>query len=197
MPAKKASKPQRTCVACRKTQDKSDLIRFVLAPDGQVVVDYRQHLPGRGVYTCPTRECLALAVKKNSFRRSFTAPAAPVTVAGLQEQVRMALVQRIAGLVKMARKSGQLISGSNQVLDALKRQSPALVLLAQDIAATMGQKIESAAERQNIYCIRLFDKESLGQMLGKEERSVVAVAGGSLAAALLGELHRYELVREN
>ncbi|MFO7576193.1 MAG: DUF448 domain-containing protein [Pelovirga sp.] len=197
MPAKKASKPQRTCVACRKSQDKSDLLRFVLAPDGQVVVDYRQHLPGRGVYTCPTRECLALAVKKNSFRRSFATPAAPVDVAGLQEQLRQALIQRIAGLVKMARKSGQLIAGSNQVLDALKRQSPALILVAQDITAAMGQKIESAAQRQNIYCIRMFDKESLGHMLGKEERSVVAVAGGPLATALLGELLRYELVREN
>lgn len=194
----KATPPQRMCIACRKSQDKKELLRFVLAPDGRIVIDYRQHLPGRGTYTCISLDCMALAVKKNSFRRQYSQLSVPVEVADLQQQLQRALEQRISGLVKMARKSGQLLSGSNQVLDAFKKKSPpGLVVLADDITDAMGQKLAGIAQRMKIFSIRLFDKETLGQMLGKDERSVIAVMTGPLATTLLSELHRYELVREN
>lgn len=198
MPPEQSLKPQRSCIACRKAAAKTDLLRFVLAPDAQIVVDYRQHLPGRGAYTCFSPECIAQAVKKKSFQRIFSKNVVPVETRQLELQLQRALRLRVAGLVKMARKSGQIFAGSNQVLDAFKKKTPpALILIAADITSTMGQKIESTAQRQKIYSIRMFDKKSLGQMLGKEERSVIAVAVGTLAASLLRELHRYELVREN
>jgi uncharacterized protein len=192
------TQPQRSCVACRTVADKNLLLRFVLAPHGQVVVDYRQQLPGRGLYTCLNQQCLAQAVKRNSFRRVFGAATQPVDFTELQEQLQQALMQRIKGLILMARKAGQLIAGSNMVLDALKRPAPpAAVVMAVDIAANMKLKIDSLASRQQIVCTQLFDKVSLGQLLGKEERSVVAIQDGALATLLNNELHRYELVREN
>jgi ribosomal protein L7Ae-like RNA K-turn-binding protein len=162
------------------------------------VLDYRQQLPGRGLYTCLNRQCLGQAVKKNSFRRVFGGMAQPVELAELHTQLQQALIQRIKGLILMARKAGQLIAGSNMVLDALKgHTSPAVVVMATDIADNMKQKIESTATRQQIVCTQLFDKVSLGQMLGKVERSVIAIQDGALATLLNSELHRYELVREN
>lgn len=192
------SQPQRSCVSCRTVTDKNLLLRFVLAPQGQVVLDYRQQLPGRGLYTCFNQQCLAQAVKKNSFRRVFGTMAQPVELAELQTQLQQALIQRIKGLILVARKAGQLIAGSNMVLDALKgHTSPAVVVMATDIADNMKQKIDSTATRQQIVCAQLFDKVSLGQMIGKEERSVIAIQNGALASSLNSELHRYELVREN
>lgn len=193
-----ATQPQRSCVACRTATDKTLLLRFVLAPDGQVVLDYRQQLPGRGLYTCLNQQCLPQAVKKNSFRRIFGVTTQPVELAVLQGQLEQALIQRIKGLILMARKAGQLIAGTNMVLDALKGPAPPpAVVMATDIADNMKQKIDSTATRQQIVCTQLFDKVSLGQMLGKEERSVVAIQDGALATSLNSELHRYELVREN
>ncbi len=190
--------PQRSCVSCRTQADKKQLLRFVLAPDGQVVVDYRQQLHGRGLYTCINLQCLTQAVKRNSFRRVYGATTQPVELDHLHEQLQQALIQRIKGLILMARKAGQLIAGSNMVLDALKRPAPpATVVMATDIADNMKQKIDSTATRQQIVCTQLFDKVSLGQMIGKEERSVIAIQGGALASSLKSELHRYELVREN
>lgn len=192
------NQPQRSCVACRMAADKNLLLRFVLAPDSQVVVDYRQQLPGRGLYTCFNQQCLALAVKKNSFRRVFGVTTQPVELVVLNGQLQQALIQRIKGLILMARKAGQLIAGSNMVLDALKRPAPpATVVMATDIADNMKQKIDSTVTRQQIVSTQLFDKVSLGQLLGKEERSVVAIQNGALATLLNSELHRYELVREN
>jgi predicted RNA-binding protein YlxR (DUF448 family) len=190
--------PQRTCVACRTVADKKELLRFVLAPHSQVVVDYRQQLPGRGLYTCFNPQCLAQAVKKNSFNRVFGATLKTVELADLQAQLQLVMVQRIKGLMLMARKAGQLIAGSSMVIDALKGSMPlTAVVMATDITANMKQKIESSAARQQVFCTQLFDKVFLGQMLGKQERSVVAIQNGALATLLKNELNRYELVREN
>lgn len=198
MTVEKSAKPQRTCVACRKAADKNQLLRFVLAPDGQLVVDYRQQLPGRGLYTCIARKCLELAVKKNSFRRISGSQHMLVDTDQLFSQLLWALEQRLSGLIRMARKSGQLVDGSNQVLDALKgRTPPAIVVVAADISDNIRDKIEIAADRQQIVVAQLFDKALLGQMIGKEERSVIGVLSGALAEALKSELDRYELVREN
>jgi len=46
--------PQRTCVACRTTRDKRDLLRVVRAPDGSVSFDASGKAAGRGAYLCAT-----------------------------------------------------------------------------------------------------------------------------------------------
>jgi len=191
--------PQRTCVACRQTKNKNQLVRYVVAPDGAVLVDYRQRLPGRGAYTCITAQCLGDAVKKNSFKRCFKGQCCTVDLDELKQQLILAVEQKIKNLIGMSRKSGQVISGSNAVIESLRKKSSiALVLIAADISAAIGQKIETLAQRENIYSARLYDKQMIGQMLGKEERSVIAVQIGLLADSLLNELHRYrQLVREN
>ena len=191
--------PQRTCVACRQTKSKKELVRYVLAPDRSVLVDYRQHLPGRGGYTCFSVTCIQDAVQRKGFQRCFKTQDLSVDAELLLDQLTTAVNQKIVSLLGMARKSGQLISGSNAIIEALRKTtSIALVVLAVDISTAIGQKIESLAERSDIYCVRLYEKQQLGQMLGKEERSVIAVQAGKLADSLLNELHRHrQLVREN
>jgi len=191
--------PQRTCVACRQTKNKKELVRYVLAPDKTVLVDYRQHLPGRGGYTCFSAACLQDAVKRRGFQRCFKTQNLSVDAEELLKQLVAAVEQKVTSLLGMARKSGQLISGSNAIIDALRKTtSIALVILAVDISAAIGRKIEGLAGKSDIYCVQLYDKQQLGQMLGKEERSVIAVQAGQLADSLLNELHRHrQLVREN
>ena len=46
------TKPQRTCVACRKVTDQGALVRLV-ASGGELVADERRSQPGRGVYLHP------------------------------------------------------------------------------------------------------------------------------------------------
>ncbi|MFK5925402.1 MAG: DUF448 domain-containing protein [Desulfuromusa sp.] len=191
--------PQRTCIACRRTQDKKQLVRYVVAPDGMVLVDYRQRLPGRGVYTCISAECLLAAVKKNAFQRGFKRQCREVDATELMQQLTIAIEQKITSLIGMSRKSRQFIAGSNAVVDALKKgASLALIVMAKDISDSIRRKIELLALKKNIYTVQLYDKHQIGQMLGKEERSVMAVQTGLLADSLLNELHMYrQLVREN
>ena len=50
-------RPQRTCVACRQTEDQRGLIRLVRGPEGGITVDERGRAPGRGAYLHPSRGC--------------------------------------------------------------------------------------------------------------------------------------------
>ncbi len=40
---------ERLCIATRVVRPIEDLIRFVIAPDGEAVPDLKHNLPGRGV----------------------------------------------------------------------------------------------------------------------------------------------------
>ena len=61
----------RQCVGCREMKPKKDLIRVVKSPEGQVSLDFRGKLPGRGAYVCPDPACLARARKSRALERAF------------------------------------------------------------------------------------------------------------------------------
>ena len=64
--------PQRSCIVCRESKDKSELLRVVRRPDGSVVLDDTGREPGRGAYVCKHGDCMATAVKKRLFNRAFS-----------------------------------------------------------------------------------------------------------------------------
>lgn len=191
--------PARTCIGCRQSKNPDQLVRYVVAPDGHLLVDYRQRLPGRGAYTCVDMNCLRQAVERKQFQRSFRGKCQEIDFDLLADSLQNALVQKIFNLIGMARKSGQLISGSNVVMAALRQaKDSALVLIAEDISTGIAVKVSELAKRRQIPCEQMFGKEAYGQLLGKAERSVVAVQAGALAEALLTEMQRYkQIVREN
>ncbi len=55
--------PQRTCVACRQTSAKRQLVRIVRAADGSVSVDPTGKLSGRGAYLCDSPACWKAGLK--------------------------------------------------------------------------------------------------------------------------------------
>ena len=78
--------PQRMCVSCRQRKNKSDFIRVVLVPDGQVMLDQSGKKPGRGAYVCRNRDCLTSALKAHRIDRGLkTEVSADVIEALMQE----------------------------------------------------------------------------------------------------------------
>ncbi len=63
--------PVRTCLGCRTKRPKSLLVRLAADDAGRVVWDKDKVKPGRGAYICPSRECLAKALKSGKFGRAF------------------------------------------------------------------------------------------------------------------------------
>jgi predicted RNA-binding protein YlxR (DUF448 family) len=69
--------PIRTCVACRETDEKRDLMRIVRQPDGSVCYDPKGKISGRGAYVCTRTECVTLAQKRKQLERSLKVSGIP------------------------------------------------------------------------------------------------------------------------
>jgi hypothetical protein len=184
---------QRTCLGCRQVQEQESLVRYVLAPDGGLLVDYRHRLPGRGAYTCISSACVREALRRRQFARALRRELPAVDAGDLLLELHRQILQRVLNLLGMARKASQTISGSNQVLDALAVPGRvSVVIMAEDLSAGIAEKVIGRAAAAGVRSVRLFDKGTLGDLLGKGERSVVALVPGNLAAAIMTELSRYE-----
>ena len=63
--------PMRQCVGCREMKDKKELLRVVRTPEGEILLDGRGKVSGRGAYVCPDPACLKKARKSRALERAF------------------------------------------------------------------------------------------------------------------------------
>src|SRR5258707_12803311 len=68
-----AAPRERLCIATREVRPVGELMRFVAGPDGSVVPDLKNRLPGRGVWITARRHLVEEAVRRRLFGRSFKA----------------------------------------------------------------------------------------------------------------------------
>jgi len=80
--------PERTCLACGRKADKSDLLRMARSKDGMITLDPRQRLPGRGAYVCRQPACGELLKKKKGLHHGFRQPVPPVVYENVIEFLR-------------------------------------------------------------------------------------------------------------
>lgn len=69
---------------------KKELIRVVRSPEGEVNLDFKGKLPGRGAYVCPDAACLARARKARALERAFSVQLPPHVYEVLEEQMKEA-----------------------------------------------------------------------------------------------------------
>jgi predicted RNA-binding protein YlxR (DUF448 family) len=63
--------PMRTCVACRESKAKRELLRVVRTPDGHVQLDATGKKAGRGAYLCAKLSCWENALKRKRLESEF------------------------------------------------------------------------------------------------------------------------------
>ena len=64
--------PIRQCIGCREQKPKTELIRVVRSPEGDVSLDFRGKAPGRGAYLCRDAGCLKRAAKSRALERALS-----------------------------------------------------------------------------------------------------------------------------
>jgi predicted RNA-binding protein YlxR (DUF448 family) len=185
--------PKRTCIGCRESLEKSKLLRFVLAPDGSVVPDLLNKLPGRGAYTCMKATCIYKACERNQFSRAFKTNVPVADPKVLQAWVIRSMEERIASYLALANKAGKVVSGSDLVADMIKRKASVrkLILLAVDISEDIGNRLRGLADLHGVAHATLFSKDYFGELLGKGLRSAVAVQGDGFVDTMTNEIDRY------
>lgn len=79
--------PMRQCLGCREMKPKRELIRAVRSPEGEISLDFKGKLHGRGAYLCPDPECLKKAVKAKALERAFSSQIPDEIYEQLQKQM--------------------------------------------------------------------------------------------------------------
>ena len=161
------------------------LIRFAVSPDGEVVPDIAAVLPGRGIWVAADKKSIDTAVKKNLFARSAKAnvKAAP----DLASRVEALLVARMQADLGMARRSGQIVTGFDQVQGAIQSGAPpALILEASDGAADGKRKLFGAAHARGlkIETVEPLSSAEISLAVGRENVIHAALKSGRLQERL-------------
>lgn len=84
-------KPQRTCIACRETKDKRDLIRVVRTPTGDLIIDPTGKANGRGAYLCRQASCWEKGLQKQRLAQALKVNLSAAELAQLQAYLQAEL----------------------------------------------------------------------------------------------------------
>lgn len=93
---------------------------------------------------------------------------------------------KIFSLLGIAMKGRNLVSGELQTLEAVKKGSARLVIVAQDASHNTVKLFTDKCSYYHVPVLRWGTKESLGHAIGKELRSSVCVCDAGLANAVSG-----------
>lgn len=167
--------PRRRCAVTRRVLDKSALIRFVAAPDGAVVADVAQTLPGRGVWIGAERGLVEAACRrKGALARAGRVPG------DLVQRCEAALAARALGLLGLARRAGQAAIGARAARRALEDGAAAVLVQARDAAADGRGKLERlrAAAAPRCAAVTVFDRAEMAAGLGRDAAHAALRRGG-------------------
>jgi len=188
----------RRCALTRMRLPKQDLIRFVLAPTGEIVPDLKERLPGRGVWVTADHAVVAEATKCNVFARALKAQAK--VPPGLAAQVDRLLVEAALGALALANKAGEVVFGTAKIEEAIAKAKVAALIHASDAAEDGCRKLDgrfrAVARGETPAPIRLFSADELGLASGKTNVIHAALIQGGAAAKFLASASRAERYRK-
>jgi predicted RNA-binding protein YlxR (DUF448 family) len=189
------SATMRMCAVTRQVRPIDELIRFVVAPSGEVIPDLKRKLPGRGLWVSASRQTVAEAIRRSQFGKGFKRE---VRVAPtLAADTEVLLVRGVIEALAMAAKAGQVVSGFAKVEDALAQRQARALIHALDGAADGIRKLD-ALVRQNALVndesrefpvVTALTSEQLDLALGRSNVIHAALLAGSASKTFLSRSH--------
>ena len=190
----------RMCIVSRRSLEPDALVRFVAAPDGRLVPDLKRRLPGRGAHVEARREAVELAVKRRIFSRALKQDVSGLDT--LADDLDALLVRSALGSLGLARKAGQIVTGSAKVDAALRTGKAAASLHASDAAPDGVRKLDGARHAGEvsgraaaIQMFRLLRADEMSLALGGENVVHAAILPGSAGLALVKRLEALRAYR--
>ena len=141
------SATMRMCAVSREVRPIDELIRFVVAPSGEVIPDLKRKLPGRGLWVRPRAGPLRKRCGVTNLAEGSSAtfaslrPFPPIPRPCWNEAATEALA--------MAAKAGQVISGFAKVEGLLEQGRAGALIHASDGAADGIRKLDAIAGQRS------------------------------------------------
>ena len=190
--AKTRDVSERRCIATGEVQPKRGLIRFGISPEGLIVPDVLEKLPGRGIWVASERAALEEAVKKGLFARGAKQQ---VTVPEtLVDDVEALLARRLIDGISMARKAGQAVAGFEKVKDWLGREEARILFQASDGSERGKSKLYAPGGRGSFF--EVLSASELGLSFGRERVIHAALGFGGLTERIREDAIRLSGVRK-
>ena len=81
--------PIRQCLGCNEHKPKSEMIRVVRSPEGEISLDIRGKKSGRGAYICHSVSCLNKARKSRRIERALECAIPEEVYNRMEEELRL------------------------------------------------------------------------------------------------------------
>ena len=102
--------------------------------------------------------------------------------------MRILKQNKVYSLLGIAMRGRNLVSGEFQTLEAIKKGSAMLVIIAEDASDNTKKLFSDKCSFYEVPVIRFGTKEGLGRAIGKDIRSSVGVCDAGLADAIIKQL---------
>ena len=195
----KASKPgtTRMCALTRQVHPIDELIRFVVAPSGEVIADLRRKLPGRGLWVTASHSAVAEAAKRGVFGRGFKRDIRPQPT--LADETERLMVRGAIEALAIAAKGKQVVSGFAKVENTLKRGEASALIHASDGAADGIRKLDGLTRRisDGFPIITDLTSAELDLALGRANVIHAALLAGPAGKTFLSRCHALARFRAN
>lgn len=197
--AQRRGETERTCIVTRASAPVDTLIRFVVAPDGQVVPDFRRRLPGRGIWVTAKADFVETAEKRRLFARAHGGPV--VMEPGLAGRVERGLADAALSALSLARKAGTAVAGYAKVEAALTRDQVVGLIHAAEASSDGAAKLDRIARRrddgQDIQIVRMFAGADLDLAFGRSNVIHAALLAGPASTNLLARIDAWRAFRRD
>ncbi|WP_293439985.1 RNA-binding protein [Planktotalea sp.] len=187
----RSSGPERKCIATQVTMPVSDMVRFVVGPDAQIVPDILGKLPGRGIWVSADKAALEKAANKNLFARS--AKQSVKVPDGLVAEVEVQVTRRLVELISLARKGGGAVVGYEKVKSWLMNEEAEVLIQASDGSERGKSKLSTPHYGSFIGWLTA---DELGLAFGRQVVIHGALSAGGLTSRVVEEAQRLKAIRE-
>ena len=143
----RARERERMCAATRAVRPVSELIRFVVGPEGEAVADVKGKLPGRGIWITGTRDALSEAIKRKAFARGYKREVRlPLDFVARTERL---LESAVLDALAVAGKAGLVAAGYVKAEKALEAGDVVALLHAAEASPEGTRKLDAVCRRQS------------------------------------------------
>lgn len=188
---------ERTCIVTRAKAPVDALIRFVVAPDGEVVPDFRRRLPGRGIWVTARADHVETAERRRLFARAH---GGPVKIEpNLAGRVEKGLAEAALSALSLARKAGTAVAGFAKVERALARDDVVALIHAAEAAPDGVAKLAAAARRRDLdgklAVLRMFSGAELDLAFARPNVIHAALLAGPASSNLIARVEAWRAFR--
>ena len=171
--------PERTCICCRKKNEKIKFFRISKIED-KYVLDKEMKIQNRGFYICKNQNC----VKKISRKKKYNIDMEEI-LEKLKEKKKKK--KNIIDIIRPMKNSKFFVFGVDENIESIKSEKVKLIILPKDINEKYISEFVKLKEKHKITIIYIDKKEELLNIFSRNV-NVIGIFGKKVVDGILNKM---------